>query len=208
MVELLEDGTLTYVPNPGYLGLDYWEDMVNDGTNEGSAVGAVVIDIRNTAPVALLDEYTTGAGLPITIRPQDWLANDFDIDGDTLSLMSYDLPVHGEWRDLGGGLYEYRPDAGYVGEELLSYTVSDGVESTTGQVIIKVSQGEGMTLVARDDAFDTPGFSIWDLRRIGVFERLDPIIPRHPVTGLPEALPPLERLTHVDFRMNFEMFLV
>ena len=54
------------------------------------------------------------------------LLNDVDLDGDTLTVISHELAGHGSVEELDRGAFVYTPDAGYVGKDSFSYTVSDG----------------------------------------------------------------------------------
>jgi len=73
------------------------------------------------------------SAIPDTARPPagkagviDVLANDFDADGDKLTLSGVSLqPAHGTAR-IDGGKLVYTPAEGYTGGDVLRYTVSDG----------------------------------------------------------------------------------
>ena len=56
----------------------------------------------------------------------DLLANDSDIDGDVLSALIIDAPLHGSLSLDPQGVLHYTPEAGYVGGDHLSYRASDG----------------------------------------------------------------------------------
>ncbi|MBP7051899.1 MAG: cadherin-like domain-containing protein [Phycisphaerae bacterium] len=76
----------------------------------------------NRPPTARDDIATTATDTPVDIPV---LANDSDPDGDSLSIVGVTDPAH------GAAVYKrqsvtYTPDAGYVGEDVFTYTVGDG----------------------------------------------------------------------------------
>ncbi|NNE47781.1 MAG: tandem-95 repeat protein, partial [Rhodothermales bacterium] len=97
--------------------------IVGYGLYQGEARAFVLSLSGNEAPKAADDHVAAFSGESITIHV---LLNDVDLDGDTLSVISHELAGHGSVEKLDGGAFVYTPDAGYVGEDSFSYTVSDG----------------------------------------------------------------------------------
>jgi len=60
-----------------------------------------------------------------------------DADGDVLTL-SLGNPKHGTLSRNADGTYTYVPKAGYVGDDVFTYTVSDGIESRTASIRLTV----------------------------------------------------------------------
>ncbi len=85
------DGTITYTPAPGFNGSDAFTYTVGDGQG-GSATAAVSVTVTpvNDAPVAVNDAATTAEETAVTIAV---LANDTDVDGDTVTLTSVGTPI-------------------------------------------------------------------------------------------------------------------
>ena len=85
------DGTIAYTPAPSFNGSDAFVYTVGDGQG-GSATAAVSVTVApvNDAPVAVNDAATTAEETPVSIEV---LANDTDVDGDTLTLASVGTPV-------------------------------------------------------------------------------------------------------------------
>ena len=75
--------SVTYTPNPDFFGSDTFTYIVNDGTVDSSNIATVTITINpiNDSPVAFDDFIITDEDTPLVI---DVLANDTDVDGDTL----------------------------------------------------------------------------------------------------------------------------
>jgi len=68
------------------------------------------------------------------------LANDTDIDGDTLGVTAVSDPPNGT-AAINGTTVDYTPDAGYLGDDTFTYTVSDGKGGTdTGSVTVTITE--------------------------------------------------------------------
>ncbi|MFB1031869.1 MAG: Ig-like domain-containing protein, partial [Thauera sp.] len=66
------------------------------------------------------------------------LANDTDADGDALQVLSFEAPANGSLNVVTDGSFTYTPNAGFVGTEVLTYTVSDGITTVSGEFTINV----------------------------------------------------------------------
>jgi hypothetical protein len=130
-------GKAQYTPSANYHGPDSFTYTVSDG-HGGSTEGtvSVTVDSVNDAPVATDDSATTDEDTPVTINV---VANDADVDGDTLSLTSVDSAVHGS-ASIDNGKAVFSPDANYHGTGSFSYTVSDGHGGTaTASVTVTIN---------------------------------------------------------------------
>ena len=138
-VEIGEDGRLHYVPESGFSGVDAFTYSISDGRETATANVTVTveapIDPDNIPPVARADVATTMIDTPVDI---DVLSNDSDADGDVLTLVATTTPMHGSVAMQGDQLV-YTPDAGFIGIDSFSYTVSDGQDSATAMVSVTVS---------------------------------------------------------------------
>ncbi|MCU1347750.1 MAG: hypothetical protein JWO56_780, partial [Acidobacteria bacterium] len=94
------------------------------GTGQGDATIQNDDGAANTPPIATNDTASTPAGVVVQIDPR---GNDFDPDGDPLTVTAVTSPSHGTATIILSGHYvEYQPDAGFVGTDTFIYTVSDG----------------------------------------------------------------------------------
>jgi hypothetical protein len=97
----------------------------------GAQAGTVVA--ANRAPVTVDDEGYVVAGQPVSISV---LANDYDPDGDSLSLTSVSQGSKGTVQILNNLVF-YHPGTGFAGSDTFTYTISDGRNATaTGKVTI------------------------------------------------------------------------
>jgi len=118
------DGTITYTPNPGFLGTDTFTYTANDGTAD-SNVATVTVQVINTPPVSVNDSASTFKNIPVTIAV---LANDTDADGDGLSVTNLSGAAHGTAHLNADGTITYTPNPGFSGLDSFTYTANDGTD--------------------------------------------------------------------------------
>lgn len=113
----------TYQPNANYNGADSFTFIANDGkaTSNVATVSIVVASV-NDPPQPAVDFVNVAKNASITI---DVLANDVDIDGDTLALASVGAPAHGT-ATISNNKVIYTPTRSYAGSDQFAYTVTDG----------------------------------------------------------------------------------
>ncbi len=114
---------LTYIPNPGFTGVDEFTWNVDDGI-DSSAAATVSIGVSFNAPPTATDFTITGAiDSPLSV-PFSEHAN--DAEGDPLSFVVATPPTHGELV-LQSGLWIYTPDPGFSGVDTALWQAHDGV---------------------------------------------------------------------------------
>ncbi|WP_282070472.1 Ig-like domain-containing protein, partial [Olleya namhaensis] len=77
---------------------------------------------ENEAPIANADTATTPEGTPITIPV---ISNDFDPDGDTITVTNTTTPDNGMVTISPTGEIIYTPNDGFIGEDTFTYTICD-----------------------------------------------------------------------------------
>ena len=119
---------------------DNFNFTVADGV--GGSIGSSMFDITvnpvNDAPVANNDAATTNQNQAVTISVTDLLANDSDVEGDTLSITSVGNAANGSVV-LNGNNVVFTPDAGFSGAATFEYTLSDGSETDNATVSVTVN---------------------------------------------------------------------
>ena len=163
-------GQVLYTPTENYFGPDSFSYTANDGTgNMASANVAVTVTPVPDPPTIVADTATTGENVAVTI---DVLANDSDVDGDTLTIMSVTSPAHGTAQIVSGQVL-YTPAQDYSGPDSFSYTANDGTGNmASANVAVTVVGGahapmlamigdvtvdEGQSIVVNLSATDTDG---------------------------------------------------
>jgi sugar lactone lactonase YvrE len=148
--------TITYAPALNYNGTDSFTYTVKDADGQ-TAMATVDIAVTpvNDAPVAVDDNRTTPRNASLITASASLVANDTDVDGDTLTTGSVSNPVNGTV-SLSGGFVTFLPTTGFVGTASFEYTVSDGVKTDIGLVTIEVTHVNSVPVAVIDSA--TTGF--------------------------------------------------
>lgn len=152
-VTLNEDGTFSYTPNANFHGIDGFSYLVNDGTVD-SEVATVTISVGavNDMPEAANDEFTLDEDATLTIDASGILANDSDIDGDTLTAVLVSGPQNGALTLNDDGSFTYTPSANFSGVDGFSYLVSDGTaQSAVATVTLNVSDTNDAPIANNDE---------------------------------------------------------
>lgn len=91
-------------------------------------------------PVVADDLLVTAVDTALVFSEADLLANDFDPNGEPLSVVGLGTAVGGTLLDLGGGTYRFTPGAGTSGVASFTYEVSDGTAgpTSTGRVLVDI----------------------------------------------------------------------
>lgn len=107
-----------------------------DGVSEISDVFSFTITPVNDAPDAVADsEYSTDIDAPLLISSSELLANDTDVDGDSLTIMSVQSAVNGSVEFDDNGDVVFTPDEGFSGEASFIYTLSDSQGAKDTQLV-------------------------------------------------------------------------
>ena len=112
----------------------------SDGEFETSDTFALEITPVNDAPVAANDSgFEATSGETVTISAVDLLANDSDVDGDTLTVTAVSSTSGNATVSLDtGGNIVYEAADGFEGTDTFEYTISDGELTSTASVSISV----------------------------------------------------------------------
>lgn len=113
--------------------------------NATIAKGAATITIQDTtgpnrAPEAKGDKFTVKAGSKLKVKAPGALKGDTDPDGDELTASLESKPKHGKVKIKASGAFTYKPSAGFTGKDSFQYAASDGTESATAKVKLKVKE--------------------------------------------------------------------
>jgi len=151
-VFLNADGSFTYIPDPGFVGVDTFTYHANDGTDD-SNIATVTINVLNAAPTAVNDSYSTVKNIALNISAPGVLGNDTDPDADPLTAILNVGPTNGSLTLNPDGSFTYTPNANFVGADSFTYHANDGAaDSNTATVSIDVTNDAP---VAVDDSYVT-----------------------------------------------------
>lgn len=145
-VELNSDGSFVYLHDGSETLGDRFTYQLDDGSLT-SSIAEVEIQVNpvNDAPVGGLDEYSITTGRVLSSF-QSVLANDRDVEGNSIVALLVDPPANGTVLLNPNGSFVYVPNAGFFGVDTFTYVPSDGVadgEATTVSVLVKAATGLG-----------------------------------------------------------------
>ncbi|HET9820653.1 MAG TPA: tandem-95 repeat protein, partial [Burkholderiaceae bacterium] len=141
---------LQYLPPADYVaGSPVGSFAYTASNGQSSSTGNVLVSLGavNDAPAVAPDAASTVGTLPVTVNV---LANDSDVDGNTLSVSGATVPAaQGSVTVNPDGSLTFVPAAGVSGPVTIQYTVSDGNGgSTTSALVVTVSAAPTLTLDA------------------------------------------------------------
>ena len=136
----LSGGSAVFTPDADYAGTASFAYTVDDGQG-GQATAAVTIDVTpvNDAPLLATDSAETDEDTSVTISASSLLANDSDVEGDSLSLVAVAASNGGTASLNGAGDVVFTPDADFNGSADFTYVVSDGSATASSTVTIAVA---------------------------------------------------------------------
>jgi hypothetical protein len=126
---------VTFTPAPNFNGAAVFTYTVGDGNFTADAKVTVTVTPVNDPPAAADDTANAVAGVALSIPV---LANDSDVDGDSLQVAVATGPAHGTATAGGDGKIVYTAAAGYAGADQFSYTVTDP-GGLTGTAVVKLT---------------------------------------------------------------------
>ena len=174
-VVINDDGTVTYVADEGFFGVDTFEYTVTITNPDGSTTTetALVTVTVYLTPFAIDDEVITDSNIPIEIIVLD---NDYDEDGtiDPSTVTIIEDPENGTVVVNDDGTITYTPDFDYIGDDTFVYQVCDNdglCDTATVTVIVAGVLGAELTI---PEGFSPNGDGVHDVFYIDGLSNLYP----------------------------------
>ena len=144
----------TYTPAANYNGADAFTFKANDGSLDSNVYTvSITVNPVNDAPVAVDDNLSGNiqatAGSQISISVSSLLSNDFDLDNTSPLSSNSGLTVSSVAGastgtvSLSGNTVLFTPSISFNGNATFSYTISDGILSSSATVTIPVGCSDG-----------------------------------------------------------------
>jgi len=154
-VLLARDGSFSYTPAMNFSGQDSFVYEVQDGQGGISqGIVTITVDDVNDPPQALRNNYSTEEGYILTVDAPGILANDSDIDGDTLQVNTTPIvpTINGSLTLLADGSFSYEPFLYFTGLDFFIYQITDPLGLTAeARVDIKVGSGNIAPIAVNDN---------------------------------------------------------
>lgn len=145
-----QDGTFSYTPVADYSGIDTFTYTAANAVTSNTATVTISIDPVNDAPVAVADAFGTDEDVAVDIDPNTLLANDTDVESDTLTITAVGNPVHGSAALNPNGTITYTPAPDFFGTDEFTYTVTDGELTDTATVTVTVAEVDDAPIAGAD----------------------------------------------------------
>src|SRR5262249_38153903 len=110
----------------------------SDGALQGQATVALTVNAVAHAPLAAIDNYSTGEDVPLTIGTDlGVLANDLNPDGGGMTAEGATAPAHGTLTLNADGSFSFMPEANFHGTDSFTYkAISNGMEMIAAANIV------------------------------------------------------------------------
>ena len=137
----LSGSSVTFTPQSDFSGDVELAHTVVDGAGGSVAITRTIrVQPTNDRPIAEADQYSIAFGHVLEVRVQDGvLLNDFDGEGQPLTVDPLTGPENGSLTLNAGGAFTYVPAVTFFGEDSFTYRVGDGEAfSNSGVVSLSV----------------------------------------------------------------------
>ena len=112
--------------NTGPVTVEY---VLTDGAHYGT--GTLTIIPGHGQPAAQDQFVTASANTPLNVAPDGMLTGATDLPGVAVRVVSADNGKHGTVSWKADGSFTYIPESGFVGRDSFTFTIADGVTSST-----------------------------------------------------------------------------
>jgi len=180
--------TVVYRSDLNFNGTDAFTYTLSDGDLSNSANVTITVTSVNDPPTAVDDQVTTERNTSVTFNA---LANDSDLDGDSINVSAVGTAGHGtvilqanQPLPVPERKITYVPDAGFHGTDVFSYTITDGELTDTTQVTVTVTVQ--LPLCAHSANADVNGdgvMGVQDVQMIAAGWRSPGSVPHYDVDG-------------------------
>jgi hypothetical protein len=137
---LNEDGSLSYMPSPGFFGTDSFTFRATNGRADSEPATATITVIEVIKPpVATNDNFVTDEDEILEVASPGVLENDTDSKGAPLEAAVVESPTHGDLDLNADGSFSYAPKPGFFGTDTFIYRATNGeLDSEPATVTITV----------------------------------------------------------------------
>lgn len=145
-----------YTPNRNFVGEDILYFVVSDGKDDSEPTATVFfVQATNAPPVVVRDTYATDEDTPLVVGAPGVLANDYDVDDETLSVTLLGSPGYGTVELNADGSFIYTPEADFNGTDSFFYRVSDGVSASSSFPVEITVKAVNDAPFAEDESYAT-----------------------------------------------------
>jgi uncharacterized delta-60 repeat protein len=127
-LEMRQDGSFVYTPDPDYNGADSFTYILDNGSPSNPATVSLTIDPINDSPISSPDSYVLPDNSPLVVPAESGLlANDRDPDGQSLTVTLVDPPESGNLTLQPDGSFSFAYDPATTAGVTFTYRANDGL---------------------------------------------------------------------------------
>lgn len=147
----ISGSNIVYTPSLNYFGADSFTYIICDTTNLcDTALVFITITGNNNPPVANSDNYVVQQNQNTFLFVT---SNDYDPDGDLLTLTIITAPQHGSASVINGTQISYSPSNFYYGPDTIVYVLCDNNNLCDTAFVFLVINGNNNAPTATDDNY-------------------------------------------------------
>jgi hypothetical protein len=151
-VSITSLNTLTFTPTTNFNGSGLITYTIHDGQGASAeARVAVTVNAVNDSPVGHNDAVSTLEDTPVSI---DVLANDTDIDGDSLNILDASA-INGSVSISDQNILTFTPTTNFIGTGLITYSIDDGESGSAEATVIVTVNAVNDSPIGNDDFAST-----------------------------------------------------
>ncbi len=123
-----EDGSFIYTPISGFAGKDTFTYAICENIPGGVCSNVVTVTIKvNEAPIASADSYAAKKSTKLSVNKPGVLANDKDMNLDTINAVLVQKPASGTLTFKSDGSFAYTPVKNFVGNVTFTYKACETI---------------------------------------------------------------------------------
>jgi hypothetical protein len=137
-LSLSNNGGFTYIATNGFAGTDTFTYRTTDGTTTSGTATVTITVTPDNAPVANNDSYSALVNSSLNVSAPGVLANDTDVDGNSLTAILVSGTANGTLTFTNNGGFFYVPNSGFLGIDAFTYRANDG-QSNSAPATVTIS---------------------------------------------------------------------
>lgn len=146
--------SIVYTPAINYIGIDSFTYVVCDTTSGcDTAIVFITVTGNNNPPVANDDNYVVQQNTNTILAVS---SNDYDVDGDVLTLTIISPPKNGTATVINGTQIFYSPNNFYYGTDTIIYVLCDNNNLCDTAIVYIAVNGSNHPPEATDDSYSFP----------------------------------------------------
>ena len=135
-LDAASSGSFVYTPDANFNGVDSFQYQLTQGDASAQAFVQITITAVDDLPLVVADNYSVDKNTLLTVTAENGvLANDSEVDGESLTATLVTPPAQGELSLNSDGSFSYQANEIFVGNLTFVYLASDSAGSSAQQTV-------------------------------------------------------------------------